>query len=262
MGGISEMVCATCAAAMVYLGPISVTLPQGAQTVVTLIDAEREAIVIGLVTSGSTAVGHTLAQNEDEDGGWAVVLTATAVGVADVIILASESGRQPVAMSINVEPARARIESDGPLTLELVLLTFDAPERVTMMGAYIAPMLAGMTPGEWMEGTRQVDLTAYMHWRNETLETARIPTGWRLLFPVSGQRLAHGPDWTLWQAPAGLGVWQWSDDQGQTLSASQFIVAAPAADPSVPINRRWIAPEGALREPMRVANQPQAGAGN
>ena len=261
MGGIGELVCATCAAAMVYLGPLSVTLPQGAQMVVTLIDAEREPIIIGLVTSGSTAVGHTLAQNEDEEGGWAVILTATAVGVADVAILASDSGRQPVAMSITVHPARTRIESDGPLTLELVLPTFDAPERVTMMGDYIVPMLAGMTPGEWTEGARQVDMTAYMHWRNETLETARIPTGWRLLFPASGQRLAHGPDWTLWQAPAGLGEWQWSDIEGQTLSASRFIVAAPAADLLVPVNRRRVAPEGALREPMPVANQ-QAGAGN
>ena len=214
MGGLAEA-CVGCAAAMVYAGPISMVLPQGAQTALVLVDAKREPVVIELARAGSSAV----ATNVPESGRVAF-LTATSPGLADIMVLAEGEGRGPVALSITVVQARPRIESDGPMTLELVLAEVES-EEVEERDEIIS-MIAGVKVEGWEPGRRSAAGRDYEHFVNEAGERARVPADWRMLFPSNGRRLAHGPEYALWEAPKELRRWLWRDGDDREFWTGPF----------------------------------------
>lgn len=244
------LVCAACAAALIYTGPIDLVLPQGAQTIVQLVDGDRNPVAIEVSAAGSTSVMTTPVPvaADEKSGAKAVIIGAALPGWADVAIIPTGEGRPAVALNVTVEPARARRESDGPLTLELVLATIEE-ESVAEAGDDIAPMLAGITPEGWTLGQRTIGAKPYLHWVDEIRERARLPAGWSVIFPVTAKRLGHSPDMALWEAPAGLGEWQWRNADGRLQRTGRFgrHPAPPAA--GVPAERRRTRPRSAPQEP-------------
>ena len=223
--------CMACAASLVYSGPISMTLPQGAQVAVTVVDADRKPVSLSMAQAGSQAVEIHL-----PDGGRAVLITSVAPGYADVLLLSegeredeedASFGISPLALTVKVEPARARQMGDGPLTLELTLPSLDSSlVSPSEPDDDVAKMIAGQTLPGWSEGVRRVGSRGHTHWVRRNVERARVPAGWRLLFPSSGRRRGHEWRYALWEAPARLGRWQWRDENGNEFFTGEFEASA------------------------------------
>lgn len=246
---MNEMLCAACAAVMVYTGPINITLPQGAQTVVQLIDGDRAPVAVEATATGSTAVLTQQWPPAEQGEGKGVIISAVQPGMADVAILPAGEGRPPVAMSVTVDRARPRREGDGPLTLELVLATIETPGEDTVPADDIAPMLAGITPEGWVLGQRSIGSKEYLHWVGGARERARLPAGWSVVFPQSARRLGHSPDLALWEAPAGLGEWQWRNGDGRLRRTGRFGEHPSPPPAGVPAERHRRSPGRSLQEP-------------
>ena len=214
--------CVACAASLVYAGPIQMTLPQGAQTAVTVVDAEGNTVALEIALSGSQAVIMSV-----PDGGRAALLTASQPGLADIILLPKVEDSEAielVALSVLVEPARLRQDGDGPLTLKLTLPAIEGkPSMLPSDEGDAAVMLGGDDPPGWERGLRRVGTRPHPHWVRQMRERARVPSGWRLLFPVTGSRkVAHGSGYRVWEAPARLERWQWRDENGREFYTGAF----------------------------------------
>ena len=155
-------------------------LPQGAQTAITVVDANREPIELVMAQAGSKAVALTLPEN-----GRAVLVSANLPGFADILLLpkdGDEDGekrvgmRRPLALSVRVVPARERQKGDGPLTLELTLPAVEG-EQSAALADDVSVMLTGKALPGWTEGYRTVGAKPYQHWVREGVERARVPTG-------------------------------------------------------------------------------------
>lgn len=195
------------------------TLPQGAQTAITLVNTEREAVSVMVAQAGSQAVSLTVPES-----GEVVLLAAGQPGLADILLVpkaAQGVARKPVALSVLVESARPRREGDGPVTLELTLPSVDAADKATVDD--VVPMLADKDMPGWTRGRRMAANRPQVHWVRGSLERARVPAGWRLQFPAAGRRMARGSSYWLWEAPAQLGRWQWREEYGGEFYASEFV---------------------------------------
>ena len=215
--------CVACAISLVYAEPIQMTLPQGAQTAVTIVDADGRPVALAITQTGSQAV----AINSSNDVRGAALVTAVDPGFADVVLLpkvGEDEAVVPVALSVLVEPARLRREGDGPLTLKLTLPAIEGkPSMLPSDEGDAAVMVGGGDPPGWERGLRLVGSRPHVHWVRQMRERARVPTGWRLLFPVTASRkVAHGSGYRVWEAPAKLERWQWRDGNGREFYTGAF----------------------------------------
>ena len=244
-------VCETCALAMLYVAPLSMTLPQGAQVAVSLADATGAPVGIAASVAGSSAVAATLIGAPPEGGpAPVVVITAVQPGLSDVVILPVQgadknplpeppaAGNLPVALSLTVEPSRPRREGDAPLTLRLDLARIGPAGTTRDPSASIGDsiiMLTGRAPDSWSQARRASPAGDILSFTRGGEERLRLPDGWEVAFPAAARRVASGSGWALWAGPAGLNHWAWRMDSGEPVrTGPRQPLAIPPGEPDRP----------------------------